>query len=67
MNNKFNLTEWALANARTLKKQAEIEALKAKTLTDEEKWKLWGECPHGLVYDRVMIFADLILRKAQEK
>ena len=36
-------------------------------LTDEEKWKLWGECPNGLVYDRVMLFADLILRKAQEK
>ena len=36
-------------------------------LTDEEKWKLWSECPNGLVYDRVMMFADLILRKAQEK
>jgi len=38
-----------------------------KKLTDEEKWKLWGECPNGLVYDRVMLFADLILRKASEK
>ena len=36
-------------------------------LTDEEKWKLWSECPNGLVYDRVMMFADLILRKASEK
>ena len=38
-----------------------------KELTDEEKWKLWGECPNGLVYDRVMLFADLVIRKAQEK
>lgn len=38
-----------------------------KKLTDEEKWKLWGECPNGLVYDRVMMFADLVLRKAHEK
>jgi hypothetical protein len=36
-------------------------------LTNEEKWKLWSECPNGLVYDRVMMFADLILRKANEK
>ena len=39
----------------------------AKILTDEEIWKLWGECPHGLVYGRVMMFADLVLRKASEK
>ena len=38
-----------------------------KELTDEEKWKLWGECPNGLVYDRVMLFADLVIRKVQEK
>lgn len=43
------------------------ESVKVKELTDEEKWKLWGECPNGLVYDRVMMFADLVLRKANEK
>jgi len=40
---------------------------KMREITDEEKWKLWGECPNGLVYDRVMMFADLVLRKANEK
>ena len=55
------------------KQQAEIEALKyekssgvydlAKTLTDEEIWKLWQK--H--LSDDIPVFARAILRKAQEK
>jgi hypothetical protein len=42
--------------------QAEIEVLKAKTLTDEEIAQEWGNfCPN------VLEFARAILRKAQEK
>ena len=46
--------------AVVLQQQAEIEALKAKTLTDEEIHKLWLEC-----WDEID-FARAILRKAQE-
>lgn len=62
--------EWSNTDQVLVKAQLHIASLQRqldhKELTDEEKWKLWGECPHGLVYDRVMMFADLVLRKAQE-
>ncbi len=46
--------------------QAEIEALKAKTLTNEEINKIAQE--HGVIVDAgVYEFAKAILRKAQEK
>jgi len=46
--------------------QAEIEALKAKTLTDEEIIEIWSgmETDTG---EQNIIFARAILRKAQEK
>ena len=47
------------------KQQAEIEALKAKTLTDEEIEKLAYE--YNLLDDYPHEFARAILRKAQEK
>ena len=55
--------------------QAEIEALKAKTLTDEEIYKIANSIEtiqpqHGLRLSNdlnVMEFARAILRKAQEK
>jgi len=46
--------------------QAEIEALKAKTLTDKEIIEIWSgmETDTG---EQNIIFARAILRKAQEK
>ena len=46
--------------------QAEIEALKSKTLTDEEIIEIWSgmETDTG---EQNIIFARTILRKAQEK
>ena len=59
------ITKYELRNEEQRNRIAHLEA--EIELTDEEKWELWSECPNGLVYDRVMMFADLILRKAQEK
>jgi len=52
--------------AKVLEQQAEIEALKAKTLTDEEIIEIWSgmETDTG---EQNIIFARAILRKAQEK
>jgi len=46
--------------------QAEIEALKAKTLTDEEILQFRDKVPYSLGSDLIE-FARAILRKAQEK
>ena len=57
--------------------QAEIEALKAKTLTDEEIYEVWCDAikeeaivnkgkPPILKYQPFVFFARAILRKAQE-
>ena len=46
--------------------QSEIEALKAKTLTDEEIWAIANDYFVGKS-DYVYGFARAILRKAQEK
>ena len=47
--------------------QAEIEALKAKTLTDEEILEIWNQhSKYGAVIS-VYDFAKAILRKAQKK
>ena len=61
--------------AKVLEQQAEIESLKAKTLTDEEIYKIANSIEtiqpqHGLRLSNdlnVMDFARAILRKAQEK
>jgi len=51
--------------AKVVEQQAEIEALKAKTLTDEEIIEIWSgmETDSG---EQNIIFARAILRKAQE-
>ena len=67
---------YMLSAAQYLRKQqTEIEALKAKTLTDEEIYKIANSIEtiqpqHGLRLSNdlnVMEFARAILRKAQEK
>jgi len=52
--------------AKVVEQQAEIQALKAKTLTDEEIIEIWSgmETDTG---EQNIIFARAILRKAQEK
>ena len=50
--------------AKVVEQQAEIEALKAKTLTDEEIKKVWQE--NLVVMGNDLDFARAILRKAQE-
>ena len=52
--------------AKVVEQQAEIQALKAKTLTDEEIIEIWSgmETDTG---EQNIIFAIAILRKAQEK
>ena len=61
--------------AKVVEQQAEIESLKAKTLTDEEIYKIANSIEtiqpqHGLRLSNdlnVMDFARAILRKAQKK
>ena len=52
--------------AKVIEQQAEIESLKAKTLTDEEIIEIWSgmETDTG---EQNIAFARAILRKAQEK
>ena len=61
--------------AKVVEQQAEIEALKAKTLTDEEiisEWSLTSYDPKTFIWsddvdsDLIIQFARAILRKAQE-
>jgi hypothetical protein len=52
--------------ADTLRQQqAEIEALKAKTLTDEEIIEVWGV--KSIWDDKLIDFARAILKKTSEK
>ena len=51
--------------AKVVEQQAEIEALKAKTLTDEEIKQVWQE--NLVTMGNDLDFARAILRKAQEK
>ena len=72
----YNLFDQAATTLR--QQQAEIEALKAKTLTDEEIYEVWCDAikeeaiinkgkPPILKYQPFVFFARAILRKAQEK
>ena len=57
-----------LLYAKVVEQQAEIKALKAKTLTDEEIKTLWKPLPDTKTYDSdILKFSRAILRKAQEK
>ena len=47
--------------------QAEIEALKTKTLTDQEILEEWDWNSGEILATDLLDFADAILRKAQEK
>ena len=62
----YEYPEWgSKAQAMLRQQQAEIEALKAKTLTDEEIescWDFYTYCPKWAID-----FARAILRKVQEK
>jgi len=57
-----------LLYAKVVEQQAEIKALKAKTLTDEEIKALWKPLPDTKTYDSdILKFSRAILRKAQEE
>ena len=62
------LDEESLFAKESIKHQkAEIEALKAKTLTDKEIIEIAKDCGYANRYELNIKFARAILRKAQEK
>jgi len=63
------LTMWIRHETATMlrQQQAEIEALKAKTLTDEDLEQLVTDMPTEPSENELYEFAYNVLRKAQEK
>ena len=57
----------AILEMQHKQQQVEIEALKAKTLTDEEILKIWKEFDDKDADNWFIAIARAILRKAQEK